>query len=189
MSTRTGTIAALATVLALGAFTGCGSDDVDNNASGPAKGATSTGGAASAAPSGPLTASAAPPRLGYYAGVECAGPKATCDAIQNGARAGYQAYCRGGVPHDELASYFTFEGREYNFVCFTLKTANNLRNFSFAGVKIVRSIHVSADRFPETCDNGSCIKGEWWSTRKLSGTIRNPNGVRARYRAEWIARR
>jgi hypothetical protein len=61
-------------------------------------------------------------------------------------------------------------------------------DFWYAERRIVRNVHVSTDRFPQTCDNGYCVSGEWNSTRRLTGKIRNPNDVSNGYRAEWIGR-
>jgi hypothetical protein len=173
MRTRLAVIG-LTAALGLGALAGCGSTS---------KGTKST----SSVPDARLSASTAPPRLGYYAGVECMGAAELCDAVTTHSLEGYTAFCRGGRPNLSGPSDFTYHGQTYNYVCFTLRTSNGLADFYFADAKIVRNVHVSADRFPETCDNGYCISGEWFSTTTMKGKIRNPNGVRSDYRAKWIA--
>lgn len=167
-------VLALITVLAGGVVAGCGS-----SSSSSATTATST------VPDGRLGASAAPPKLGYYAGVECA--HHTCTYLTQAGDA-FRAYCNKGVPNAKLPSSYTDpHGNEYNFVCFQLKSSNNLVNFYFAGQKIVNSVYVSTDRFPLTCDNGWCIAGEWFSTTRVNGSIRNPRGVSTQYVAQWYA--
>jgi hypothetical protein len=139
----------------------------------------------SSTPEGRLGASVAPPKLGYYAGIECA--RYSCDYYSH-AREGMLAYCGStlGIPGYHRGNYSS-DFRGYNFVCFKLQSPNQLIDFWFAEQKIVRSVHVSSDRFPLTCDNGWCIQGEWFSTRSEQGRIRSPNEHFADYKAEWIA--
>jgi hypothetical protein len=109
-----------------------------------------------------------------------------CDEASELGREGYHAYCRGGVPIKGKRDSFEHKHHEFNFVYFRLSSANTLVDFHYADRKIVRQVHVSSDRFHETCDDGYCISGEWFSTRRMSGQIRNPNHVRADYRAELV---
>ena len=168
--------------LALFAVAGCGSDDDSDTSSTQA----------ATVPDDRVGASAAPPELGYYAGVSCPESKkpisdSYCGSFYNHAREGARAYCHGGKPNpDRSPTYTDPHGKKYSYVCFTLKSANNLVDFYVGRTKIVNSVHVSSDRFPETCDNGYCIQGEWFDTENVAGKWRNPNSVYNDYRAEWI---
>ncbi len=175
MRTRSALLGLIA-ALALGTFAGCGSDDKD------AKSSSST------VPSARLAASAAPPKLGFYGGVSCSGTDAFCDGIVTAAQTKITAFCATptGVPNPDMEPSFSSGGKEYPYVCFRLKAANSLEDFFVGDTKIVTSVHVSSDRFPLTCDNGYCIEGEWFSTRKVSGRYRNPNNVYAPWRAVWL---
>jgi hypothetical protein len=173
----------LTAVLGAAGVAGCGSSDDEATTDAAATTAATT----AAVPEGKLAASAAPPRLGVYAGVDCGSASShECEEASELGREGYHAYCRGGVPIKGKRDYFEHKHHEFNFVCFRLSSANTLVDFHYADAKIVRQVHVSSDRFHETCDNGYCISGEWFSTRRMSGQIRNPNHVRADYRAELV---
>jgi len=142
----------------------------------------STGSVASTSPA--PRASAAPPKQGYYAGIEC---RSWSCSYWSEAREAMQVHCGSlmGVSGYSRSSYPSdFHG--YNIVCFHLTSANSLDDFHVAGYKIVRHVYVSTDRFPETCDNGWCIQGEWFSTSTVQGKFRNPNSVYADYKAEWF---
>ena len=119
--------------------------------------------------------------------MECKGW--SCSSYYSHASEGFISHCRGSNSSYKPNSHSSFtdsHGNEYNFVCFRLQSSNQLVNFYFAGQKIVNSVHVSSDRFPLTCDNGWCISGEWFSTSKVQGKIRNPNNVYTDYTAQWI---
>lgn len=171
-------VLSLCAVLTAGFVVGCGSSGSSDTTP-----SVTAAAAAATVPDGKLNASTAPPKLGYYAGLECR--DSSCSNFDRAAE-GYSSYCHGGKPNAKYPSSFTYQGHEENYVCFTLQSANQLVDFYFADAKIVRSVHVSSDRFPETCDNGYCISGEWFSTRSESGQIRNPNGVRSNYKTVWI---
>ncbi len=148
---------------------------------GSASASTGSGSSASPAP----RASAAPPKLGYYAGIECS--YWSC-GYWSGARQAMKNHCGSlmgvsGYDHGYVSS--DVEG--HNIVCFRLTSSNSLDDFHVAGYKIVRHVYVSTDRFPETCDNGWCIQGEWFSTSTVQGKFRNPNSVYADYKAEWFS--
>jgi len=143
----------------------------------------STGSASSASPT--PQASAAPPKLGFYAGIECS--HWSCDYWSR-AREGMRVHC-GSLMH--VSGYpsgvYSSDVDGHNIVCFRLTASNSLDDFHVAGYKIVRHVYVSSDRFPETCDNGWCIQGEWFSTTSEQGRFRNPNSVYADYKAEWFS--
>lgn len=145
-----------------------------------ASGATGSGSTAS-----PSTkASAAPVKLGYYYGIECG--RHTC-SYYNESREAAQHYC-GSVFHLHgygSGYYADFHG--YSLVCFKLAEPNKLIDFWVHEYKIVRSVHVSADRFPETGDNGWYIQGEWQGVSTVHGFFKNPNGVKADYKAQWFS--
>jgi hypothetical protein len=181
--------ASLIAVLAAALFAvGCGSSSSSssNSTSTPAAAATTT-------TPGRLGASAAPARTGYYAGVDCKGH--SCSSYYSHASEGFTSYCKpsskGVWPNTAYHPSIEIDGKEYNFVCFKFNLNNqtySTTDFYYAGVKIVKSVHADSDRFPNTCDNGWCISGEWDnSTTKMFGTIRNPKGVSADYRAQWVA--
>jgi hypothetical protein len=147
--------------------------------------ASASGSTGTASPASPSTrASAAPVKLGYYYGIECG--RHSC-GYYNESREAAKYYC-GSVFH--LPGYRTgyhADFRGYSLVCFKLQSQTNLIDFYVHEFKIVRSIHVSYDRFPQTCDNGWCIQGEWQNTSIVHGAFRNPNGVTADYKAEWFS--
>ncbi len=149
-------------------------------------GSSSSSSSTSTVPTTRLGASSAPPKLGYYAGIDCGSSSSGCDPYFTTSAEGYKSFCKGGKPNSGHSSDFQYKAKYYNYVCFTLQSSNQLVNFYYADAKIVNSVHVSSDRFPETCDNGYCISGEWFSTRDVNGRIRNPNHVYAYYKAVWI---
>jgi hypothetical protein len=145
-----------------------------------ASGATGSGSTAS-----PSTkASAAPVKLGYYYGIECG--RHTCSYYDH-SREAAQVYCqyKFGLRHFSTPPHADFQG--YSIVCFQLKTQTELVNFYVHEYKIVNRVHNSYDRFPQTCDNGWCIQGEWQGTSIVHGSFRNPNGVTADYKAQWFS--
>jgi len=122
----------------------------------------STGPASTASPT--PRGSAAPPKLGYYAGIECS--RWSC---------GYWSEAREAMKN-HCGSLMGVRGYEHGYV-----------SSDVHGYNIVRHVYVSTDRFPETCDNGWCIQGEWFSASTVQGKFRNPNSVYADYKAEWFA--
>lgn len=133
-----------------------------------------------------LGSSASPPSLGSYAGMECT--DYSCSHFTDGfARKQVLASCKAGKPVHGQPTTYTFRGNDEYFVCFTLEDARLLVDFYAAGQHIVRTVPVSTDRFGLTCDQGWCISGEWSSSKRMAGTLRNPNGLSTRYSAEWVS--
>lgn len=142
----------------------------------------STGSASTTSPS--VKASAAPVRLGYYYGIECG--RHSCPYYDE-SREAARYYCGSTFHLPNYHSGYRADFKGYSIVCFKLQSPTNLVDFYVHEYKIVRSIHVSYDRFPLTCDNGWCIEGEWMGTSTVHGYFRNPNGVTADYKAEWFS--
>ena len=142
----------------------------------------STGTVSSASPS--PKASAAPVKLGYYYGIECG--RHSC-SYYNESREAAQYYCGSTFHLHGYSSGYHADFRGYSIVCFQLKSQTELVNFYVHEYKIVNRVHVSYDRFPQTCDNGWCIQGEWQNTTVVHGFFRNPNGVTADYKAQWFS--
>lgn len=160
-------------LLAAGSFAvGCGSSD------------SSTVTKTATVPGGKLGASTTPPKLGYYAGIDCVSGSG-CTSAYRQAREGSRLFCKGGRPNNNHPSTFTYQGRLHTYVCFTLQSSNRLTDFFHADEKIARSIYVATDFFPQTCDNGWCVSGEWSSYKDVTGQIRNPSRALAHYQAEW----
>jgi hypothetical protein len=189
-SMRTSAIVlSLVAVLSTAALIGCGD-------SGSSTSSTSS----ATVPTGKLSASSAPVKLGYYAGMDCGGEDKTCPASWSNtsttstafykAREGYLTACKNGYTAGTSTSYTDSDGVEYNYVCFTAVGPTNsvqMKNFYYAGQKIVSNTHVGSDRWSETCDAGWCTSGEWFGTSRVNGKIRNPNKVYSHYQAVWIA--
>lgn len=179
---------ALGVTLALAAAgaTGCGGSDEETTTAAAADAPAAT------VPDGKLNASVAPPRLGFYAGVDCGKlSDSECEEVERISREGYLNFCKGGKAHREAVEYFTWERKdrpkvEVNYFCFTLRDKQTAANFIFAGQTIVRSVHVSTDRFPRTEDAGWGVQGEWFTTRTVRGKVNNPNGVTSNWRASHI---
>lgn len=180
---------ALGVTLALAAAgaTGCGgSDDEETTTSAAADAPAAT------VPDGKLNASTAPPRLGYYAGVDCGKlSDSDCEDVEAVSKEGWQTFCRGGKAHPSSLESFTWRRKdkptvEVNYFCFTLKDKQTAANFIYAGPTIVKSVHVSTDRFPRTEEAGWGVQGEWFTTRIVRGKVNNPNGVTSSWRASHI---
>ena len=115
---------AIASLLVLGVVvSGCGSSDKSSSSS------------STTAPEGRLGASVAPPKLGYYAGVDC--PRHNCEYYSQ-ASEGFRAYCGSTMGiHGFPGGRYSSDYRGYNFVCFKLNAPNQLIDFWFAEQKIV----------------------------------------------------
>lgn len=179
-----------AAVIAASGLAGCGGSDDD-------AATTSTAAAAATAtvPDGKLSASPAPIRVGFYAGTDCGKLSDTeCEELQTVSKEGYQVFCQGGKAHPEAPASYVWKRKdkttqEFNYFCFTVTLKDKTytaSNFIYAATDIVKSVHVSADRFPETCDAGWCVQGEWFTTTTAKGRVRNPNSVYANWRAVRI---
>ena len=165
-------------VLSASVLAACGSDDSSKSSS-TTKTAT--------VPDGKLGASVAPAKNGYYVGMECFDHG--CSHYSQ-AREGMRAYCKSSGPvHGATTSwkYKDSHGKNKyeNYVCFT-RGKDSVSNFYFADQKIVKSVYAKSDQFPQTCDSGWCIDGEWHSTVDMDGSIRNPQGLSTNYQAEWV---
>ena len=139
-------------------------------------GLTST--ATATAQPGQPWASAAPPKLGLYAGIRCS------DQHCSNAAAAAQAaatHC-GRTGHPATGSDAKYHGHE--FVCLRLKRSDEVVNIYYGNRLIDSAIHVSSDRFPETCNQHWCVSGEWFGTKSVHGYFRNPNHERFAYRAQ-----
>jgi hypothetical protein len=145
--------------------------------------------------------SAAPISRGYYAGVQCSSSSCSDYSSAHDQSAEY-CYPSGSHhpshPQRYSSTLHPSGGGSYEeviYVCFRLDPANpsqtsatpNLvKDFYFAGQRILGTAHVSSDSFPSTCDNGWCVSGEWFGTRLVRGQIRNPGGATAYYRATRV---
>lgn len=150
---------------------GCGSSD--------SSGATTT----ATVPSGNLGASSETPILGAYGGVECGPDPGVCSRYYTDAAKSYTAYCQSGQP--SVQKEFAYQGSRHNYVCFTTRYKEVL-NFFYGATRIAHNVPVYADRFPETCQNGYCIQGEWYGNRSVRGRIRFPDGKVSYFQTEWI---
>ncbi|MDO9410462.1 hypothetical protein [Patulibacter sp.] len=176
----------LTAAIAAAGLTACGGSDDDTT--------TTKAGATTAAtvPSGKLNASAAPPALGYYGGIDCgSGSSSDCQEGFRAAREGYLTSCKDGSWRRGSPRSFVWERKgkedvEFNYFCFTLRDKQTAAHFIYAGQTIVRSVHVSTDRFPLTEEAGWGVGGEWFSTTTVRGKVKNPNGVSSDWRAVHI---
>lgn len=171
---------ALSLLLILGAsvaFTACGSDSSS----------TTTETKTVTVPDGKLGATAVPVELGYYAGMSC--DDRSCGYFNAKAQEFAKRACHGGKPAVDQPNSFKYYNSKEKYitgyaVCFT-REERGVKNFYFNKRLIVNSIHSDADRFPETCDNGNCIQGEWSNAEDVHGKIRSPTNVYTYYDATY----